>query len=236
VPAVLQRPDTLDAQSPGPLQHLVKPTGTDRRRLVSEHLARRRRDTGDGVRALVHVRTEHDHQLSPLLLVAEVDSRRTRLAEGAATLLSSHAGHPRPATSDTTKGSQGTGRQPQRESARRRSGPSPRRRTSPTPQNHNSKPRSVSAAAAPAARRRPIAGGAQLRVDWILALDATRARRCERCCVLRRPHKGAGAKPDKSRPESRTQSGAYDGYSVVDASPACKPGRLLLLLRLPGTV
>ena len=36
----------------------------------------------------------------------EVDGRRTRLARGAATLLSSHAGHPRPATSDTTKGSQ----------------------------------------------------------------------------------------------------------------------------------
>ena len=106
VPAVLQRPDTLDAQSPGPLQNLVEPAGTDRRRLVSEHLARRRRDTGDRVRALVHVRTEHDHQLRPLLLAVEVDGRRTRLAGGAATLLSSHAGHPRPATSDTTKGSQ----------------------------------------------------------------------------------------------------------------------------------
>jgi hypothetical protein len=35
-----------------------------------------------------------------------LDARRTRLAEGAATLLSSHAEHPRPATSDTTKGSQ----------------------------------------------------------------------------------------------------------------------------------
>jgi hypothetical protein len=33
-----------------------------------------------------------------------------------------------------------SGRQPQRESARRRSGPSPRRRTSPTPANRNSKP------------------------------------------------------------------------------------------------
>jgi hypothetical protein len=32
-----------------------------------------------------------------------LDARRTGLAEGAATLLSSHADHPRPATSDTTK-------------------------------------------------------------------------------------------------------------------------------------
>jgi hypothetical protein len=36
----------------------------------------------------------------------KADTRRTRLAMGAATLLSSHAGHPRPATSDTTEGSQ----------------------------------------------------------------------------------------------------------------------------------
>jgi hypothetical protein len=35
-----------------------------------------------------------------------LDARRTGLAGGAATLLSSHAEHPRPATSDTTKGSQ----------------------------------------------------------------------------------------------------------------------------------
>jgi hypothetical protein len=45
------------------------------------------------------------------------------------------------------KGSQAQpGRQPQRQSARRRSGPSPPRRTSPTSRNPNSKPRSSSAA------------------------------------------------------------------------------------------
>jgi hypothetical protein len=41
-----------------------------------------------------------------LFVLFEVDTRRTWLAGGAATLLSSHAGHPRPATSDTTKESQ----------------------------------------------------------------------------------------------------------------------------------
>jgi hypothetical protein len=52
---------------------------------------------------------------------------------GAATLLSSHAGHPRPATSDTTKGSQATPADSLKESQlAARSGPSPRRRTSPT--------------------------------------------------------------------------------------------------------
>ena len=40
---------------------------------------------------------------SSIRMVRCVDGRRTRLARGAATLLSSHAGHPRPATSDTTR-------------------------------------------------------------------------------------------------------------------------------------
>jgi hypothetical protein len=62
-----------------------------------------------------------------------LDARRTRLAGGAATLLSSHAEHPRPATSDTTKGGQATPADSLKESQlAARSGPSPRRRTSPT--------------------------------------------------------------------------------------------------------
>ena len=74
---------------------------------------------------------------------SELDARRTRLAWGAATLLSSHAGHPRPATSDTTKGSQATPADSLKESQlAARSGPSPRRRTSPTRRITNSKPRS----------------------------------------------------------------------------------------------
>src|SRR4051794_26331450 len=40
----------------------------------------------------------------------ETDIRRTRLAGGGATHLSSHARHPRPATSDTTEGSQALAR------------------------------------------------------------------------------------------------------------------------------
>src|SRR4051812_49872555 len=53
-------------------------------------------------------------------VLTETDTWRTRLAGGGATHLSSHAKHPRPATSDKTKGSQAQpGRQPQRQSARR---------------------------------------------------------------------------------------------------------------------
>ena len=105
-------PRPKSSTSPNPRPH---PGG-----LIAEHLTRRCGNARDGVRALVHVRAEHDHQAQSLLLAVEVDSRPTRLASGAATLLSSHAGHPRPATSDTTKGSQAPpGRQPQRDSARR---------------------------------------------------------------------------------------------------------------------
>jgi hypothetical protein len=73
-----------------------------------------------------------------------VDSRRTRLASGAATLLSSHAGHPRPATSDTTKGSQTT-----RSTASKRVSSPPDGTFSTAPDvtdaaNHNSKPQSNS--------------------------------------------------------------------------------------------
>src|SRR3954469_10258661 len=59
---------------------------------------------------------------------------------GAATLLSSHAGHPRPATSDTTEEVRPNGRQPQRESARRRSRTIPAASDVTNDPNHNSKP------------------------------------------------------------------------------------------------
>src|SRR5215204_2341824 len=75
-----------------------------------------------------------------------VDPRRTRLAAGAATLLSSHAGHPEPPTSDTAKGGQTrTGRQPERESARRRSGTIPTASDITDTADHNSKPERESA-------------------------------------------------------------------------------------------
>jgi hypothetical protein len=69
-----------------------------------------------------------------ILSVPMLDARRTGLAGGAATLLSSHAEHPRPATSDTTKGGQAPRADSLKESQlAARSGPSPPRRTSPTP-------------------------------------------------------------------------------------------------------
>ena len=68
------------------------------------------RDRGDRVRTLVSVRAKHDHGPRPPLDPSGADVWRTRLAGGGATHLSSHARHPRPATSDKTKGSQALAR------------------------------------------------------------------------------------------------------------------------------
>src|SRR4051812_21911583 len=92
----------------------------------------------------------------------ETDIRRTRLAGGGATHLSSHARHPRPATSDKTKGSQALAR------------PTASKRVSSPPvgtfstasdatdtTNPNSKPRSDSAASRDGEVPRPTATDAQ---------------------------------------------------------------------------
>jgi hypothetical protein len=63
------------------------------------------RDRGDRVRALVGVRTKHDHGVVHLHLGLGARPADTA-CRGAATLLSSHAGDPRPATSDTANGGQ----------------------------------------------------------------------------------------------------------------------------------
>jgi hypothetical protein len=68
VAAVLQRPYPLGAQPARPIHHGGEPALADVNGLVAEQLAGCRRDRGDRVRALVHVRTEHDHGLRPFHL------------------------------------------------------------------------------------------------------------------------------------------------------------------------
>ena len=88
VPAVLERPHPLAAEARAPSAASARePVRADRDRLLAEQLAGRRRDRGDRVRALVGVRTEHDHDLVHLHYRLEPDVRRTRLAGGGATLL-----------------------------------------------------------------------------------------------------------------------------------------------------
>jgi hypothetical protein len=67
VPAVFQRPDPLAPETARPLQHPIEAARTDCDGLVTEHLTLRRHDAGDGVRALVHARTEHDHRPVPFV-------------------------------------------------------------------------------------------------------------------------------------------------------------------------
>src|SRR6476620_7934665 len=63
--------------------------------LLAQQLPGRGRDSGDRVRTLVSVRAKHDHGPRPPLAPLGADARRTRLAGGGATHLSSHARHPR---------------------------------------------------------------------------------------------------------------------------------------------
>ena len=93
MPAILQRPDPIAIQAARPDQQQPEPARGRRRGLVAEHLAGRRLNGGDGVRALVCVRSEHDHDPCPRPFHLGCETaRRTRLAGGGATLLSSHAG------------------------------------------------------------------------------------------------------------------------------------------------
>ena len=68
VAAVLKRPDPFAAQAARPIQRLRKAPSSDVNGLLTRQLARRCHDRGDRVRALVHVRTEHDHDPRPFHL------------------------------------------------------------------------------------------------------------------------------------------------------------------------
>jgi hypothetical protein len=114
VPAVLKRPHTVAVEASRPLQQGAEPAIADRGRSLAEPLAGGGRDRRDRVRTLVSVRAEHDHCRRPPLEASGADVWWTRPARGGATHRSSHARHPRPATSDTTEGKSGPspGRQP----------------------------------------------------------------------------------------------------------------------------
>jgi hypothetical protein len=68
MPAVLQRPHPLGAQAAGPGERRGESAVTDPDRRVAQQLSGARADGGEGVRALVRVRTEHDHHAVPFHL------------------------------------------------------------------------------------------------------------------------------------------------------------------------
>jgi hypothetical protein len=68
VTTVLQRPEALIADPAGPVKRHGKPLIADLDGLLAAQLAARVDDRGEGVRALVHVRTEHDHGPVPFHL------------------------------------------------------------------------------------------------------------------------------------------------------------------------
>jgi hypothetical protein len=68
VTTVLQRPEALIADPAGLIKRPGKPLIADLDRLLAAQLAAGVDDRGEGVRALVHVRTEHDHGPVPFHL------------------------------------------------------------------------------------------------------------------------------------------------------------------------
>ena len=68
VPAILQRPNPLAAQTARPLQRRGKAALANLDGLLTGKLAGARSDRSDRVRSLVHVRTEHDHDPRPFHL------------------------------------------------------------------------------------------------------------------------------------------------------------------------
>jgi hypothetical protein len=87
VAAVLKRPDPVVAQARRPIQRGGEPALTDRDGRVAEQLAGARDDSSEGVRALVRVRTEHDHRLRPFLETQKWTPGGQGLLGGGATLL-----------------------------------------------------------------------------------------------------------------------------------------------------
>jgi len=110
VPAVFKRPRPLAVEASRPPQQGAESAQADRDGLLAQQLAGRGRHGAHRVRTLVSVRAKHDHDPRPPLDASGADVWWTRLARGGATHLSSHARHPRPATSDKTKGSQALSR------------------------------------------------------------------------------------------------------------------------------
>ena len=65
MPAVLQRPHPLVFEAVRPVQRRRGASITNRDRLVAQQLTADGGNRGDRVRALMHVRTEHDHGVRP---------------------------------------------------------------------------------------------------------------------------------------------------------------------------
>jgi hypothetical protein len=126
VPAVLKRPHPLAVEAARPPQQRAEPAPADRDGLLAQQLAGRCRDGGDRVRTLVSVRAEHDHALVLLLIL-----QGGRLADTAcwrrchASIKSRQTSPTGDERQNKSRSDRRSGRQPQRESARRRSGPSP---------------------------------------------------------------------------------------------------------------
>jgi hypothetical protein len=109
VPAVLDRPHAFGAVAARPREQDIEGPLAGRDGALAEYAPRRRLDRGDGVRTLMRVRPDHDHDPCPFRSVGVLKGGSpadTSQSRPKATHLSSHAGDPRTAASDITSAGQ----------------------------------------------------------------------------------------------------------------------------------
>jgi hypothetical protein len=123
MPAVLQRPHPFAAELARPDHKRSEALGADLDRPLAHQFARRRRNSGDRVRALVGVRTEHDHDLVHLPLRYEWTPGGHRLLGALPRSYQVTPDIPDRRRATQRKPVRPNGRQRESESARRRSDP-----------------------------------------------------------------------------------------------------------------
>jgi len=106
--AVLERPNPLAGQGARPAKRRGESPLSNSDELVVQQLAGFARNCGERVRALVHVRTEHDHGFCPFHLAESGRPADMACLRAVPRSYQVTPGHPRPATSDTAKASQAT--------------------------------------------------------------------------------------------------------------------------------
>jgi hypothetical protein len=119
--AILERPDPFAVEAARPDQQRREAASSDLDRFITEDLAGRAFDGGDGVRALVGVRPEHDHGPRPRpFFFADAGRPADRACWGRCHApIKSRRTSPTGDERHNKRRSDPTGRQPQRESARR---------------------------------------------------------------------------------------------------------------------
>ena len=222
VPAVLKHPHPPAFEASRPPQQGTESALADRDGLLTQQLAGRGRDGRDGVRTLVGVRAEHDHDPRPPLPRQRRTPGGQSLREATPRIYQVTPDIPRPATSDKTKGSQAL----TRPTASMRVSSPPgrdllRRVGRHRPPNRNSKPRCDTAAARGSAPR------------WCARANPSPTAASNRGCATVRQRRGRRPPPGNPAARHRRPAGDATGRpqpaTGAPSSPARRPDSPCLL-------